>query len=204
MSYDHNFLHNILLKKSEPFKFLSREIKTNGLIKLKKTRLDFFTFLFQTIISQQISNKAAGSIWKNLCDSLKVKNPSIKDFSNTSFLLKKLDEIRVSRQKKNYITSIYETINKNELILSDLKKLSDETVKQKLIKIKGVGNWTCDMILIFFFLRPNILPENDLIIKKTLNKISRIEGKKINFKKKFDPYLSIFSLHLWKMAKRIL
>ena len=60
------------------------------------------------------------------------------------------------------------------------------------------------MVMIFFCMNQNILPENDLIVKKTLKKICLEERKKINFKNRFSPYLSIFSIHLWKMSKRIL
>ena len=50
------------------------------------------------------------------------------------------------------------------------KKLSEDEIRKQLIKLKGIGIWTCDMILIFFLMRPNILPQNDLIIEKVKKK----------------------------------
>ena len=60
------------------------------------------------------------------------------------------------------------------------------------------------MVLIFYLNRMNIFPTSDLVIKKTTEKLCILENKKIDFINSFSPYLSIFSLHLWKMSKRIL
>ena len=84
-----------------------------------------------------------------------------------------------------------------------LKKTEDE-INSLLLGYKGIGQWTCNMILIFYYKKLNIFPVNDLVIKKTLRKLNLLEKKKINFQENYSPYLSIFSLHLWKMSKRIL
>ena len=84
-----------------------------------------------------------------------------------------------------------------------LKKTEDE-INSLLLGYKGIGQWRCNMILIFYYKKLNIFPENDLVIRKTLKKLNSLEKKKINFKENYSPYLSIFSLHLWKMSKRIL
>ena len=60
------------------------------------------------------------------------------------------------------------------------------------------------MILIFFLMRLNVFPENDLIIEKVKRKICSLENEEINFTEIFSPHLSILSLHMWKMSKRIL
>ena len=73
-----------------------------------------------------------------------------------------------------------------------------------MMKYKGIGEWTCNMALIFYFKNLNIFPEQDLVLKKMEQKLNTLEMKKINFKNEFKPFLSILSLHLWKMSKRIL
>ncbi|MAZ46885.1 MAG: hypothetical protein CMM98_04840 [Rickettsiales bacterium] len=60
------------------------------------------------------------------------------------------------------------------------------------------------MVLIFYFNKVNIFPNSDLVIKKTTKKLCVLEDKKIDFINSFSPYLSIFSLHLWKMSERVL
>ena len=85
-----------------------------------------------------------------------------------------------------------------------LLKMKEDEIISLLLRYKGIGPWTCNMILIFYFKKLNIFPENDLVIKKTQVKLNSLEKKKINFHEIYSPYLSIFSLHLWKMSKRIL
>ena len=85
-----------------------------------------------------------------------------------------------------------------------LESQNEEIIRNSLIKFSGIGNWTCDMVLIFYLNRINIFPTSDLIIKKTSERLCALENKKIDFTNSFSPYLSIFSLHLWKMSKRVL
>ena len=104
------------------------------------------------------------------------------------------------KKKKSYIKAIFDS---KENVLDDLESQSEEKIRNTLIKFSGIGNWTCDMVLIFYLNRINIFPTSDLIIKKTTQKLCILENKKIDFINSFSPYLSVFSLHLWKMSKRI-
>ena len=112
-----------------------------------------------------------------------------------------LEILEFRKKKKSYIKAFYDS---KENILDDLESQSEEKIRNTLIKFSGIGNWTCDMVLIFYFNRMNIFPTSDLIIKKTTEKLCVLENKKIDFINSFSPYLSIFSLHLWKMSKRVL
>ena len=85
-----------------------------------------------------------------------------------------------------------------------LFKMNEDEIVSLLLKFKGLGPWTCNMILIFHYKKLNIFPENDLVIKKTIRKLNLLEKQRIDFSENYSPYLSIFSLHLWKMSKRIL
>ena len=115
-----------------------------------------------------------------------------------------MKNIGISKKKKENIIIFYRSVLSKSFNINIFKDLSEKEIKEHLIQIKGIGVWTCDMILIFFLTRPNILPESDLIIKKVKKKICCIENKEINFNKIFSPNLSILSLHMWKMSKRIL
>ncbi|MEE2695263.1 MAG: hypothetical protein VX976_02775 [Pseudomonadota bacterium] len=202
MNYDH--IHSLILKKSSPFPFLNKEIKNNGKIFLEESKLDFFGFITKTIISQQISDKAAKSIWEKFCTLLDVKYPCYANFPNSKFLKEKLEKSRISKQKKNYICSLYNAISEKRIVVKNILRMDEKYFRETLIRYKGIGPWTCDMLLIFFLNKPNVFPENDLIIRKIVEKIQTIEREKINFHQIFTPFLSIFSLHLWKMSKRVL
>jgi len=195
-------IHQEILKKSSKYSIIKNEIETNGVIKIQKSRLDLFTFITKTIISQQISDKVAQSLWKKFCFFLKTEYPNKNDIINKHRLNNALENIGISQKKKKYIKAFYNGSKKN--LIEKLESQNEEKIRTSLIKFSGIGNWTCDMVLIFYFNRANIFPTSDLIIKKTIEKLSILENKKIDFTNSFSPYLSVFSLHLWKMSKRVL
>ena len=194
-------IHQEILKKSSKFSIIKNEIEKNGLIKIQKSRLDLFSFITKTIISQQISDKAAQSLWKKFCYFFKNKYPNKSDITNIYQLNNALRNIGISQKKKSYIKAFY---NSKENLLNELESQSEDQIRNSLIKFSGIGNWTCDMVLIFYLNSMNIFPISDLRIKKTTEKLCILEDKKIDFINSFSPYLSVFSLHLWKMSKRVI
>ena len=198
-----NSIHDFILSKTKPYKFFYREIKKNGIIKIEDTNLDFFSFLSKTIISQQISFAIAEKIWskiQNRFDDFYTQGISNKNKE----IIKLIRELRISNSKKDTILRVHNSILQKELNHENFYSLSDNILRKKLIKIKGVGLWTVDMMLIFYFKRLNVFPENDLIINKVKAKLEHIENCKINFVNLYKPFLSILSIHFWKLSKRIL
>ena len=195
-------IHQEILKKSSKFRIVKNEIEKNGIIKIQKSRLDLFSFITKTIISQQISYNVAQSLWKKFCFFLKTEYPNKIDITNNYQLNSALRNIGVSQKKKSYIKAFYD--NSKENLINLLEHQNEEIIRTSLIKFSGIGNWTCDMVLIFYLNRINIFPTSDLIIKKTSERLCALENKKIDFTNSFSPYLSVFSLHLWKMSKRVL
>ncbi|MEL0124503.1 MAG: hypothetical protein VW827_02435 [Alphaproteobacteria bacterium] len=198
-----NSIHDFILSKTKPYKFFYREIKKNGIIKIEDSNLDFFSFLSKTIISQQISFAVAEKIWskiQNRFDNFYAEGISNKNKE----IIKLIKELRISNSKKDTILRVHNSILQKELNHENFYSLSDNILRKKLIKIKGVGLWTADMMLIFYFKRLNVFPENDLIINKVKAKLECIENCKINFYDLYKPFLSILSIHFWKLSKRIL
>ena len=195
-------VHQEILNKSSKYSVVKNEIEKNGVIKIKKSKLDLFTFITKTIISQQISDKVSQSLWKKFCLFFKTEFPNKNDISNKDQLNNALKKVGISEKKKSYIKAFYNESKKN--LIDDLEKQNEEKVRTLLTKFSGIGNWTCDMVLIFYLNRLNIFPNSDLVIKKTTQKLCKLEDRKIDFTNSFSPYLSIFSLHLWKMSKRVL
>ena len=198
-----NSIHDFILSKTKPYKFFYREIKKNGIIKIEDSNLDFFSFLSKTIISQQISFAVAEKIWskiQNRFDNFYTEGISNKNKE----IIKLIRELSISNSKKDTILRVYNSILQKELNHENFYSLSDNILRKKLIKIKGVGLWTVDMMLIFYFKRLNVFPENDLIINKVKAKLEHIENCKINFINLYKPFLSILSIHFWKLSKRIL
>ena len=197
-------IHDFLIDKSRKFPFIKNEISNNGLLKITKQNTDLFSFMVKTIIAQQISNEVAEMLWERLCSQLEHNSISIKSFKNIRYLKEILIKTKISKSKINYISDLYIAMLKKEIDERMLLKKTEDEINSLLIGYKGIGQWTCNMILIFYYKKLNIFPVNDLVIKKTLRKLNLLEKKKINFQENYSPYLSIFSLHLWKMYKRIL
>ena len=197
-------IHDFLIDKSRKFPFIKNEISNNGLLKITKQNTDLFSFMVKTIIAQQISNEVAEMLWERLCSQLEQSSISIKSFKNIRYLKKILIKTKISKSKINYISELYIAMLKKEIDEHMLVKNTEDEINSLLLGYKGIGQWTCNMILIFYYKKLNIFPENDLVIKKTLKKLNLLEKKKISFQENYSPYLSIFSLHLWKMSKRIL
>ena len=197
-------IHDFLIDKSRKFPFIKNEISNNGLLKITKQNTDLFSFMVKTIIAQQISNEVAEMLWERLCSQLEQNSISIKSFKNIRYLKKILIKTKISKSKINYISELYIAMLKKEIDERMLLKKTEDEINSLLLGYKGIGQWTCNMILIFYYKKLNIFPENDLVIKKTSKKLNSLEKKRINFSEHYSPYLSIFSLHLWKMSERIL
>jgi len=196
-------IHDFILSRTKPYKFFHKQIKKNGLIEIENTDLDFFSFFSKTIISQQISFAVADKIWNDFQD--KLDRFDFKGLSDKNKkVIKLLSELKISSSKKDTILRVNDLILKKELSHDHLNSLSETMLKKKLVRIKGVGPWTSDMMLIFFFKKLNVFPENDLVINKVKAKIEYLENCRINFADLFKPFLSILSLHFWKLSKRIL
>ena len=148
-------IHDLILSRSKPYKSFYREIKKNGVIEIEYSDLDFFYFFSKTIISQQISFAVAKKIWNDF--QSRVDRYYFKGLSDKNKeYIRLLKELKISKSKKDTILRVNDLILQKKLNHHDLGSLSDTMLRKKLINIKGVGLWTADMMLIFFFKRLNI------------------------------------------------
>jgi DNA-3-methyladenine glycosylase II len=161
---------------------------------------DLFSALVNSIIGQQISNKAHLTIWGRLNDKVKDLSPStIIALSDNE-----LQSIGVSFKKVGYIKNIAQKVLDKELIIDKLYTLSDDEVCEELVKLKGIGKWTAEMIMIFSMQRKNILSFGDLAIVRGMRMLyhhREIKQEKFNkYHRRYSPYASIVSFYLWAIA----
>ena len=193
-------IHSFILKKSINIPHLNNILKKNGIIRIKTETMKFFDFIFKTIISQQISFKTSEAIWRRVENFLLVKELDLIKFINEKKNCKEIQKMGVSGKKIEYL-KIFKDNNPNiNREKNYYKKLSETEFKNIFKKNKGIGDWSCDMIQIFYFNKLNIWPNNDLIINKHLEEITKKYKQNFDFKKIFDPYLSIIALHIWKYS----
>ena len=155
--------------------------------------------LINSIIGQQISVNAASSI-KNKFFSLDDNITPTKIIKINNRLIKKCG---LSKQKTEYINNISIFFLKNKKFIKQIHNYDDEFIRNKLIQIKGVGNWTIDMFLIFSLGFNNIFPEGDLgflkAISKAYNKNIPLDKDYLNkLKKRWSPYNSLATWYLWR------
>jgi 3-methyladenine DNA glycosylase/8-oxoguanine DNA glycosylase len=160
------------------------------------------SYLARSIISQQISTKAAAAILKRFLDLFPDKKLCHQHLAKLSD-----EELRgagLSRGKTIYIRDLSQKFLNGELPdHNKIKKMSDEEIIEAFVKVKGIGVWTVQMLLIFFMRRKDVLPAGDLGVQKgyqILFKKRKLPHHKELTKKgaKWEPYRSIAALYLWK------
>ncbi len=170
-------------------------IEEHGHLKLKRGE-DYFESLASSIISQQISVKAASKIWQRFL------NVTHLDPTRVLFLDgKDVKEIGLSRQKLAYLQDLADHFYIEKNTFDHLEQLKDGEVVEQLTKVKGVGVWTAQMFLIFTLGRQDIFAPDDrglqIAIKNNYKKDFNRKDLVI-FASRWAPYRSSASLHLWR------
>ena len=160
---------------------------------------NIFHALINSIIGQQISVSAANSMKKKLF-ALK-KNITPRTIKN----IKKIDlkKCGLSKQKILYINNIADFFVENKKFIYEIDKSEDQYIREKLIEIKGIGNWTVDMFLIFTHGSSNIFPTGDLGFIKAISKhykkdLPLDDNFLSTLLKRWSPYSSIATWYLWR------
>lgn len=161
---------------------------------------DLFQALVNSIVGQQIATKAHQTIWRRMEETLGDITPqAIIDFPPDE-----LQALGMSHRKVAYIRGIAEEVLSGRLDLVGLQTKSDEEVCQELCKLKGVGRWTAEMLMIFSMQRPDILSFGDLAIVRGVRMVyhhRRVDEKLFEkYRRRYSPYGSVASLYLWAAA----
>lgn len=141
-----------------------------------------FQELAAGVIYQQISIKAAASIYSKFCHYLGGNNYSAESILNSSH--ENLRLCGLSNQKANYVRNIASFFNENKLDSFDWEKHDDQAIINMLTAIKGVGEWTVQMLLMFYLERQDIFPVKDLGVQLAMKGIYDIDLEKKHWKRK--------------------
>jgi len=181
-------------------KVLYRQMVAIGIIERSGIE-DPFTALVSSILSQQISTKAADTIYTRLIDKVGTITPS----NLLKLGREDLKNIGISYRKTDYILTLCERVVNKEIDFNKLKKLSNEEIIKELITLPGVGIWTVEMLLLFSFRRDNVISYNDLMIREGMKKLYGYSSlDKALFNKHvsiYKDYASLVSLYLWHISK---
>ena len=192
--------HNHLLKVgNDHCPALSQIVSNNGIIEINVDKtIDVFECLAQTVVEQQVSYKAAKSIWKKVKASADRKGYDLIDY----FDEKNKYSLRGDGLSQNKIKSIMgakKAINDGLISLEKLEQLSYDDYKKLIKSLWGFGDWSAEMIAIFYLGRTNVWSDGDLMLSKGINEICLdTETSPQELIDMVDPFQSYLALHIWR------
>lgn len=189
----------IHLSKDKIFKSLIEKIQLD----LPVTDGDVYFYLIRSIVYQQLSGKAAGTIFSRFLELFSEEYPYPEPL--LGFDIADLRAVGLSRQKASYILNVADFFQTHQLENNNWQEMEDNEIIQFLTQIKGVGKWTVQMILMTSLHRTDVFPIDDLGIQKGIQKLYGFEDKGKSLKKKmlelsesWRPYRTIASFYLWQ------
>lgn len=164
-----------------------------------ESRGDAFITLARSVVGQQISVKAAQTIWERFARLAKKLTPQ-------QVLRLKVDDMRaagLSARKVEYLVDLSQHFDRGSLHLDAWQTMDDEGIIAELQAVRGIGRWTAEMFLIFHLMRPNVLPLDDVGLIKGISKcyfsgesVSRSEAREVALA--WAPYCSVATWYIWR------
>lgn len=164
-----------------------------------QTRGDAFTTLARSIVGQQISVKAAQTVWERFVALPKKMTPA-------NVLKLKVDDMRaagLSVRKVEYLVDLALHFDNDLVQVADWAGMDDEAIIAELVDIRGIGRWTAEMFLIFHLMRPNVLPLDDVGLINGISRnyfsgesVSRSDAREVAAA--WAPYCSVATWYIWR------
>jgi DNA-3-methyladenine glycosylase II len=163
---------------------------------------DHYGALLRAIVGQQLSTKAAASIFGRLTERFGGRTPTPEEV-----LAEEPEALRtavgLSKAKTHYLRSLAEHVLSGELELERLDEMPDEQVTAELVAVKGLGIWTAQMFLMFHLKRPDVLPVGDLGVRKAIERAYDLDGlpdpsTMEQIAEPWRPYRTLACRYLWR------
>jgi DNA-3-methyladenine glycosylase II len=164
-----------------------------------QSRGDAFTTLARSIVGQQISVKAAQSVWDRFALLPKKMVPA-------QVLKLKVDDMRaagLSARKVEYLVDLALHFANDQVHVKEWAGMDDEAIIAELVAIRGIGRWTAEMFLIFHLMRPNVLPLDDIGLQNGISRcyfsgepVSRSEIREVA--NSWAPFCSVATWYIWR------
>ncbi|HEY0824727.1 MAG TPA: DNA-3-methyladenine glycosylase 2 family protein [Ramlibacter sp.] len=164
-----------------------------------QSRGDAFTTLARSIVGQQISVKAAQSVWDRFSALPRRMTPA-------NVLKLKVDDMRaagLSARKIEYLVDLALHFDSGAIHVDSWREMDDEEIIAELVGIRGIGRWTAEMFLIFHLMRPNVLPLDDVGLITGISRnyfsgdpVSRSDAREVAAA--WNPYCSVATWYIWR------
>ena len=192
-----------LMRRDNVLGALVKQVGACGMA--ERQRSDHLTALVGAIVSQQLSTRAAATIFGRLVALFpEGRIPGAEAIAAQSDVA--LRGVGLSGQKVGYLRDLSARIIDGRLQLDELESLPDEQVVERLVAVKGFGRWTAEMFLMFRLHRPDVLPVGDLGIVNAMTRLYRLRKKPdakrmLKIGESWKPYRSVACWYLWQSLR---
>ena len=168
-----------------------------------QSRGDAFTTLARSIVGQQISVKAAQSVWERLAGTVGGSSERLSPQALLDCTPEALRGAGLSARKTEYLHDLARHFDARLIHVDQWRDMADEAIIAELIGIRGIGRWTAEMFLIFHLMRPDVLPLDDLGLIKGISQsyfsgepVSRAEAREVA--DGWAPFRSVATWYIWR------
>ena len=168
-----------------------------------KSRGDAFTTLARSIVGQQISVKAAQSVWDRFVVKVGGATLHLTPVEVQALPVPQMREAGLSARKCEYLLDLARHFSNGSVHVGQWEAMDDEAIITELVAVRGIGRWTAEMFLIFHLMRPNVMPLDDvgLINGISLNyfsgePVSRAEAREVG--EAWAPFRSVATWYIWR------
>jgi DNA-3-methyladenine glycosylase II len=168
-----------------------------------QSRGDAFTTLARSIVGQQISVKAAQSVWDRFAALLDGPSTRLRPTAVLALEGQRMRAAGLSARKIEYLKDLARHFDDGTVHVRQWQHMDDEAIVEELVAIRGIGRWTAEMFLIFHLMRPNVLPLDDLGLLKGISlsyfsgePVSRAEAREVG--DAWAPYRSVATWYIWR------
>lgn len=179
------------LRKADPV--MRRLIRRHGPCTLGANPGEHFVHLVRAIVGQQLSTKAARSIFEKCVRASGGVTPALLLACEESALR----AAGLSLKKVEYVKALAAAVNSGAVDFGAFRKCDDESVVKALTAVKGIGRWTAEMFLIFSLARANVLPQGDLGLNNAVRKLYGEDARIKDFEEIWSPFCSVACWYLW-------
>ena len=167
------------------------------------SRGDAFTTLARSIVGQQISVKAAQSVWDRFAAVAGEPPTHLAPAAVLALEAPVMRSAGLSARKVEYLSDLAQHFEAGTVHVPQWQQMDDEAIIEELVAIRGIGRWTAEMFLIFHLMRPNVLPLDDLGLLKGISvnyfsgeSVSRAEAREVG--DAWAPYRSVATWYIWR------
>ena len=168
-----------------------------------QSRGDAFTTLARSVVGQQISVKAAQTVWERVVEVVEGASPSLRPVAVLGTEVARLRAAGLSARKVEYLTDLAHHFESGAVHVGQWERMDDEAIIEDLVAIRGIGRWTAEMLLIFHLMRPNVLPLDDVGLLKGISvnyfsgePVSRAEAREVG--DAWAPFCSVATWYIWR------